>query len=268
VYDTLREEILDDALLAGQPGDAKDWMREVGCAALGEGREGSARLVIAGSEAAVSMMKRLAAGNFPVAPRQRAASSSCRRELKPRCMHAPSTRAHQMLDYTVPGGKLNRGMAVYDVLAAMKGSEVRRLRGFCRVGGRRLRLAQLALAVAAVAESGCCSRSSSKCAPQPRLAFPPLPFQMSSDEIFKANALGWCIELVRAELALRPIADCYSRAVARGVDTTRPPPTQPPKTYQPPAPPRSSKPSSWWRTTSWTAPSRGAGSRAGTKCPR
>jgi ATP-dependent protease ClpP protease subunit len=29
-----------------------------------------------------------------------------------------------MLDYNVPGGKLNRGMAVYDVLAAMKGTEV------------------------------------------------------------------------------------------------------------------------------------------------
>jgi farnesyl diphosphate synthase len=29
-----------------------------------------------------------------------------------------------MLDYNVPGGKLNRGMAVYDVLAAMKGAEV------------------------------------------------------------------------------------------------------------------------------------------------
>jgi hypothetical protein len=31
----------------------------------------------------------------------------------------------QMLDYNVPGGKLNRGMAVYDVLASIKGAEVR-----------------------------------------------------------------------------------------------------------------------------------------------
>jgi len=30
VYATLREEILDDALLQGQPSDAKEWMREVG----------------------------------------------------------------------------------------------------------------------------------------------------------------------------------------------------------------------------------------------
>ena len=28
-----------------------------------------------------------------------------------------------MIDYNVPGGKLNRGMAVYDVLAAIKGAE-------------------------------------------------------------------------------------------------------------------------------------------------
>ena len=31
----------------------------------------------------------------------------------------------QMLDFNVPGGKLNRGMAVYDVLAAISGAEVR-----------------------------------------------------------------------------------------------------------------------------------------------
>lgn len=30
------------------------------------------------------------------------------------------------MDYNVPGGKLNRGMAVYDVLAAIKDSQVQR----------------------------------------------------------------------------------------------------------------------------------------------
>lgn len=35
----------------------------------------------------------------------------------------------QMTDYNVPGGKLNRGMAVYDVLAAIKGAEVSAARG-------------------------------------------------------------------------------------------------------------------------------------------
>ncbi|KIZ02614.1 hypothetical protein MNEG_5340 [Monoraphidium neglectum] len=77
VYGTLRDEIVDDELFAGQPADAKAWLRE-------------------------------------------------------------------MLDYNVPGGKLNRGMAVYDVLAAMKGPE-----------------------------------------------------NLSVEDIFQANALGWCIELVR-----------------------------------------------------------------------
>lgn len=48
-------------------------------------------------------------------------------------------------DYNVPGGKLNRGMAVYDVLASIKGAE-----------------------------------------------------NLSEEDIFKANALGWCIEWLQA----------------------------------------------------------------------
>lgn len=40
-------------------------------------------------------------------------------------MHACAALSLQMLDYNVPGGKLNRGMAVYDVLAAIKGEDVR-----------------------------------------------------------------------------------------------------------------------------------------------
>lgn len=36
----------------------------------------------------------------------------------------PSPRPMQVNDYNVPGGKLNRGMAVYDVLASIKGAEV------------------------------------------------------------------------------------------------------------------------------------------------
>jgi ATP-dependent protease ClpP protease subunit len=34
-----------------------------------------------------------------------------------------------MLDYNVPGGKLNRGMAVLDVLQALKGDQVRLFKG-------------------------------------------------------------------------------------------------------------------------------------------
>ncbi|GLI70600.1 hypothetical protein VaNZ11_015530 [Volvox africanus] len=48
-------------------------------------------------------------------------------------------------DYNVPGGKLNRGMAVYDVLASIKGAE-----------------------------------------------------ELTEEEVFKANALGWCIEWLQA----------------------------------------------------------------------
>lgn len=51
----------------------------------------------------------------------------------------------EMLDYNVPGGKLNRGMAVYDVLASIKGAE-----------------------------------------------------NLTKEEIFKANTLGWCIEWLQA----------------------------------------------------------------------
>ncbi|EFJ41223.1 hypothetical protein VOLCADRAFT_98778 [Volvox carteri f. nagariensis] len=48
-------------------------------------------------------------------------------------------------DYNVPGGKLNRGMAVYDVLSSIKGVE-----------------------------------------------------ELTEEDIFKANALGWCIEWLQA----------------------------------------------------------------------
>jgi len=51
----------------------------------------------------------------------------------------------EAMDYNVPGGKLNRGMAVYDVLAAIKGAE-----------------------------------------------------HLSESDVFKANALGWCIEWLQA----------------------------------------------------------------------
>lgn len=56
-----------------------------------------------------------------------------------------------MLDYTVPGGKLNRGMAVLDVLLALKDGNV------------------------------------------------------TEEEVFKANAIGWCIEFVSGFVVRRPI---------------------------------------------------------------
>ncbi len=81
-----------------------------------------------------------------------------------------------MLDYNVPGGKLNRGMAVLDVLRALKDPAVRHIwpqltRGYtwlCPPRGSSITP---------------CSLSA--------LQVP------SSEEAFKANALGWCIEWVR-----------------------------------------------------------------------
>lgn len=71
-------------------------------------------------------------------------------ECLTKASEGPQTKAAQdwfkeVNDYNVPGGKLNRGMAVYDVLAAINGTE-----------------------------------------------------DLSEDQIFKANALGWCIEWLQA----------------------------------------------------------------------
>ncbi|KAF8064640.1 FPS1 [Scenedesmus sp. PABB004] len=116
VYAVLRDEILADKLLEGQPADARSWMRE-------------------------------------------------------------------MLDYNVPGGKLNRGMAVYDVLASIKGAEVRRDRDRARARApvherRRARVPRQR--------------------PRTRLLLRLRPQNLSKEEIFKANALGWCIEWLQA----------------------------------------------------------------------
>ncbi|KAJ9509738.1 hypothetical protein QJQ45_011264 [Haematococcus lacustris] len=52
---------------------------------------------------------------------QEVLTSACRTGLRDVCYNG--SPAAQVLDYNVPGGKLNRGMAVYDVLAAIKGAE-------------------------------------------------------------------------------------------------------------------------------------------------
>ncbi|GBF93349.1 farnesyl diphosphate synthase [Raphidocelis subcapitata] len=107
VYNTLRDEVVDDALLKGQPADAQAWMREHGPRTNPPANQ-------------TARTSKLSAPSPPLAP-------------------------PPMLDYNVPGGKLNRGMAVYDVIAAIKGKD-----------------------------------------------------NLSLDEVFKANALGWCIELLQA----------------------------------------------------------------------
>lgn len=134
------------------------------------------------------------------------------------------------MDYNVPLGKLNRGMAVADVAHALAGA-----------GGKEL----------------------------------------SEQELFQANALGWCIEFLQARgrrrrrgaaaaarggvlrggggglaahLACMTAMHCF--LAARSLTALRGPVHI------------KCRPTFWWRTTSWIRPSRGAASPAGTASPR
>lgn len=115
----------------------------------------------------------------------------------------------QMLDYNVPGGKLNRGMAVLDVVKALRGKvcllaamfhlcwpicmcqnlgttghtvhSVCARRGLTFTPIRQCLLKAVAVAqFASASKLHLCLR------------------QVSPDEVFKANALGWCIEWLQA----------------------------------------------------------------------
>ena len=84
----------------------------------------------------------------------------------------------QMLDYNVPGGKLNRGMAVADILRVFKKGEV----GPCSTR-------TLCNPVMPSAQVGVSATQSPSKADQ--------IVQVTEEELFRANALGWCIEWVR-----------------------------------------------------------------------
>lgn len=76
--------------------------------------------------------------------------------------------------------------------------------------------------------------------------------QVTKDEAFRANALGWCIEWVSQAKSLNFVAP---------LDVTYPLTSQACGLC-------SCKPSSLLLTTSWTTLSHGEVSRAGTGCPR
>ena len=162
VFETLRDEIVNDELLAGQPDFSKQWVKEVRWRAGGSGGG-------EGSTSACWLSLPLALPHCHcLCPRL--TTHLLRRALPviltpPPPPPFPSCRSPpQMMDYNVPLGKLNRGMAVLDVmqsLAASKGGE------------------------AAAAE-------------------------LSEEEAFRANALGWCIEFLQAS---RPAG---SGALGRG----------------------------------------------------
>lgn len=84
VFDTLKTELVNDPLIAGQPEFAQKWLQRVRQSAAVES-------VYCGKWSKCSLTRRL---------------------------HM------QMLEFNVPGGKLNRGMAVLDVLKALQGTEV------------------------------------------------------------------------------------------------------------------------------------------------
>jgi hypothetical protein len=161
-----------------------------------------------------------------------------------------------MLDYNVPGGKLNRGMAVYDVIAAIKGADV------SARGGRPIWLGRCL--DAAGRRAPCPAPRLVACVLPPRPGPRPRPhpsprFQsVSSTEAFRANALGWCIELVRGERVPRcrrllAHTDCSRQlsgvgsqiGYARAVITPRYKKQTLPTCALAP----SCKLSSWWRTT-------------------
>lgn len=87
VYDRLRDELLTDPLLGEQPAFARDYLKEV----REKEREGWKNDALGPQKP-----------TFPTHPTQ-------------------------MIDYNVPGGKLNRGMAVADALAALRSTTVEAL---------------------------------------------------------------------------------------------------------------------------------------------
>ena len=139
VYDALREELMADELIAGQPSFSAEYMRKVNWPQL---RVKSDRLILL---------------------------DMCLSSITP-CLHA------QMLDYNVPGGKLNRGLAVGDILCHLK-QDVRQPQASCTACLHH---------VFSVHQDGLCCAS----------------VQVTERELFGANVLGWCVEWVR------PVAPC------------------------------------------------------------
>ena len=88
----------------------------------------------------------------------------------------------QVLDYNVPGGKLNRGMAVLDALKAVLKGKVRWPRQ-PDLSIHQPHCPQWARSLLAMGADRC---------------LPPRPQEVTQQQEFDANLVGWCIELVRA----------------------------------------------------------------------
>ena len=168
VYRQLREELVTDDLIAGQPGMARDWL-----------------------EKASSLLCCLAGLALPCVSAFSAAHDSvCRGSCPSLSLCFCSSGSHsqlpmQMLDYNVPGGKLNRGMAVLDVVKALRGK-------VCLLAVLCCLCCSIGTPEACIHCSTCCCSTTG-----PSKLYQCLR-QVSPDEVFKANALGWCIEWLQA----------------------------------------------------------------------
>ena len=178
VYATLREELAQDPLLGDQTPAARQWLLEVS-GALCNGSCRQLEYALSCAFTAQDLVQKL--------------KLSQRRRLWALHMLLAQTAvaffALQTLDYNVPGGKLNRGMAVLDVLRALKGDQ-----------------ASHARRVKSAAPTACCCC----CWHVPVVAYllaSILSFkgtyvqEITSEEAHSANILGWCIEWVSKRLS-------------------------------------------------------------------
>ena len=270
MFETLRDEIVNDELLAGQPESSKAWVKEV---RWGKEAKRSPAHQWSGGWA------RRGAADWP----QSLPNGPMRLPLLMIYSFSP-----QMMDYNVPLGKLNRGMAVLDV--------VRRCCCVHRGGALdRLRPAPLRCCRG---RSGASSGSwgdapdtppARSCNPLPTTLCPCVAptflqarslaeskgQQLGDEEVFRAQALGWCIEFlqVRSHCCLCVAAwvsaaggaaglPCWGGQAVASLRREWPDTQQSCFHLLPP------RPTSWWRMTSWTAASRGAASPAGTASQR
>jgi hypothetical protein len=112
VYATLREELAQDSLLGDQTPAARQWLLEVSGALC----NGSCRLLDHALSCAFT-------ARDPVQKLKLCQRRRLWALRMPLAQTAVALFALQTLDYNVPGGKLNRGMAVLDVLRALKGDQ-------------------------------------------------------------------------------------------------------------------------------------------------
>jgi Polyprenyl synthetase len=179
VYATLREELAQDPLLGDQTPAARQWLLEAsGALCNGICRQLDHALSCAFTaqdlvqKLKLSQRRRLWALRMPLA------------------QTAVALFALQTLDYNVPGGKLNRGMAVLDVLRALKGDQVSHARRVKRAAPTTCCCCcwwHVSIVADLLARISSFKRRHVQ--------------EITSEEAQSANILGWCIEWVSKRLS-------------------------------------------------------------------